>query len=283
VGGEPVDRVIATRFPTYAVSHPDKVVWLVHQFRQVYDLLGTAHSDVGAFPEDPDFLAMVRALDQRCLTEASALYSISRNTSDRLLRHNGIECEALYPPPKLGDAYRGDGFGDYVFTVGRLDRMKRFDLLVRALAHTATPVRCVIAGAGPEAQPLAELARSLGVAERVRLAGRVEDGELLDLYAGALAVFYAPFDEDYGYVTVEAFKSGKPVVTTTDSGGVLEFVEDGVTGYVAPAGSVRRLAGHLDELYRDRERAAALGAAGRQVVAGIGWDQVISRLAGWEP
>jgi glycosyltransferase involved in cell wall biosynthesis len=283
VGGEPVDRLIATRFPTYAVAHPDKVVWLVHQYRQAYDLLGTRYSDVGAYPEDPDFLAMVRSLDTRCLSEASGLFSISKNTSERLRRYNGIECEALYPPPKLGEAYRCERFGDYVFTVGRLDRMKRFDLLVRALAHTETAVSCVIAGAGPEAQPLAELARSLGVAERVRLAGRVEDGELLDLYAGALAVFYAPFDEDYGYVTVEGFKSGRPVVTTADSGGVLEFVEEGVNGFVAPAGGVRELAARLDDLYRDRGRAAALGAAGRRRVAGIGWDQVVSRLAGWEP
>jgi glycosyltransferase involved in cell wall biosynthesis len=282
VEGQRVDRVIATRFPTYAVAHPDKVVWLVHQYRQAYELIGTTYSDVGTQPEDPDFLAMIHALDKRCLSEASGVFSISRNTARRLERFNGLGCEPLYPPPPLGEAYRCGPYGDSIFTVGRLDTMKRFDLLIRALRHTRTPVRCAIAGAGPEAQSLAELARSLGVGERVELLGRIEDAELLERYAGALGVFYAPYDEDYGYVTVEAFKSGKPVLTMADSGGVLEHVEDGVNGFVAPEGGLRQLAAHLDRLYDDRQLAARLGEAGCQSVAEIGWDGVVARLTGWE-
>ena len=69
------------------------------------------------------------------------------------------------------------------------------------------------------------------------------------LYARCACVFYAPWDEDYGLVTLEAFHSGKPVVTTDDSGGVLEFVKDGETGLVtrpdplAVAESLARLLG----------------------------------------
>jgi len=274
------DLVVATRFPSYLVRHPNKVVWLVHQHRQAYDLLGTRYSDFGDDARDRRVLATIRAIDRRTLGEARAIYTISRNTAERLARHNDLAAETLYPPPKLDGRHRAGEFGDYVLAVGRLDPIKRFDLLLRALAHVATPVRARLVGVGPEREALAGLAQRLGVAERVELMGWRGDDELLDLYAGALAVFYAPFDEDYGYVTVEAFKSGKPVITAADAGGVLEFVEDGRSGFVCPPDAPREIAARLDLLYRDRERARALGAAGRERVRAIGWDRVIEALTG---
>jgi glycosyltransferase involved in cell wall biosynthesis len=165
-----------------------------------------------------------------------------------------------------------------VLAAGRLDAMKRFHLLVEALAATRQPLRAVIAGEGPEREALEELARRRGVAARVELVGRVGDQRLAELYRGALAVFYAPFDEDYGYVTVEAFTAARPVVTTADAGGVLEFVADGENGLIAAVPTAAEVARQLDRLYEDRGLARRLGAAGRQRVAGIGWDQVIERL-----
>ena len=129
-----------------------------------------------------------------------------------------------------------------------------------------------------EEEKLRALAARLGVADRIDFLGWVADDEMVRLFAGALAVYYAPYDEDYGYVTVEGFKSGKPVVTTADSGGVLEFVEDGVNGFIARAGAAREIAARFDDLYRDRNRARTLGEAGRLQVASIGWDRVLERL-----
>jgi glycosyltransferase involved in cell wall biosynthesis len=148
--GEPVDLVIATRFPSYLVRHPRKVVWLIHQFRQIYDLKGSRFSDFGDRSEDAETEKMLRKFDQRALGEARARFSISRNTADRLARFNRIDAEPLYPPPALGDRYRSGDYGDYLFSAGRLDPMKRFDLLLRAVASARSPVRCVIAGEGPE-------------------------------------------------------------------------------------------------------------------------------------
>jgi glycosyltransferase involved in cell wall biosynthesis len=145
VGGE-IDLVIATRFPSYAVRHPRKVVWLIHQFRQIYELAGTQYSDFGALPGDAAVVEMLRDLDSRALGEARARFSISRTTADRLRRFNGLDAEPLYPPPQLGDRYRSADPGDYVLTVGRLDPMKRFDLLVQALARSTRPLRAVIVG-----------------------------------------------------------------------------------------------------------------------------------------
>jgi len=241
--------------------------------------MGTRHSDFAPDqPRDARVIEMIRTMDRRTLREARAVFTISGNTAQRLRQFNGIEAEPLHPPPRLLNALHTGTSGDYILGVSRLDRLKRFDLLIRAIAATSAPVRCRIAGTGPEREALAALAARLGVADRVELLGWVEDRELVELYAGALAVFFAPYDEDYGYVTVEAFKSGKPVLTTSDAGAVLEFVRDGETGCVASPDSPQQLAAAMDALARDHDRAAALGSAGRAAVAAIDWDQVIERL-----
>lgn len=279
--GKRIDLVIATRFPSYLVKHPNKVVWLVHQLRQVYDLLGTRYSDFSQDrPRDARVIEMIRAMDRRTLSEARAVYTISGNVADRLRRFNQVPAEVLYPPPKLDRLFHSGELGDFIFSVGRLDQLKRFDLLVRAMKHTETPVRCRIAGTGPERESLTALVERLGLGHKVELLGWVDDRDVVEEYANCLGVYYAPYDEDYGYVTVEAFKAGKPVVTTADAGGVLEFVEDGVNGFVCPADSPREIGARLDALWRDRERARALGLAGQRKVREITWDAVIGRLTG---
>ena len=279
VGGRRIDLVICTRFPSYLVQHPNKVVWLIHQFRQVYELMGTRYSDFTDLPEDREVVSMIRTMDRRCLAEARRLCTISQNTADRLQRFLGLEGEAVYPPPALTGRFRSGAPGDHVLGVGRLDAMKRFDLLLRAVAESQGDLRCVIAGSGPEGEALAALARELGIEERVELLGRVDDDRLIDLYAGSLAVYYAPFDEDYGYVTVEAFMAGRAVVTTEDAGGVLEFVRDGVNGLVCKA-SPGRIGQALSRLAADPELARRLGSAGRERVESIHWDAVIETLTG---
>ncbi len=281
--GKRIDLVIATRFPSYLVKHPNKVVWLIHQLRQAYDLLGTEYSDFSERqPRDAKALEMIRAMDRRTLSEARAVYTISGNVADRLRRFNQIEAEVLYPPPKLGPLIRAGDLGEYVFTLGRLDPLKRFDLLIRAMKHTGTPVRCRIGGTGPESDALRDLIVRLGLQEKVELLGWVDDRDVVEQYANCLGVYYAPHDEDYGYVTVEAFKAAKPVVTTADAGGVLEFVEDGLNGFVCPADSPREIGARIDALYRDRERTRAMGLAGQAKVREVTWDRVIERLTGWE-
>ena len=278
--GPEIDLVIATRFPSYLIKHPNKVVWLIHQHRSAYDLLGTRYSSFTRSTRDQEILKMIRTMDQKTLGEARALFANANNTAARLARFNNLKAEALYPPPKLGDAYRCGEFGDYVFAVSRLDPLKRLDLLLRAMAQTSSPVRCKIAGSGPERDRLASLIDELGLGARAELLGHVDDEQLLDLYADSLAVYFAPYDEDYGYVTIEAFKSGKPVLTAQDSGGVLEFVSDEETGFVCPERSPATFGKKIDRLYADRELARRLGAAGKDRVAQINWDHVVLKLTG---
>jgi glycosyltransferase involved in cell wall biosynthesis len=273
--GRPIDLVIGTKFPSYVVRHPNKVVWLVHQFRQAYELDRT---ELGQFDEGAEDRAVRRAvqrLDRIALGEARRLCAISQNVADRLQRSLGLEAEVVLPPPQQLD-FHCEGYENFVLSVGRLDRAKRVDLLLEALA--ADPeLRGIVAGEGPDRARLEELAKRHGLDGRVTFAGRVGDAELADLYARCLAVYYAPVDEDYGMVPYEAFLSEKPVVTTADAGGPLDVVSDRRTGLVveprgeAVAAACRWLREHPDEV-------RAWGQAGKAVAERVTWDHAIERL-----
>ena len=273
--GRPIDLVIATKFPSYVVRHPRKAVWLVHQFRQAYELDRTELGQFGESPEDRALRRAVHRLDRSTLGEATRLCAISRNVADRLRRSLGLEAEVVLPPPQELD-FRCDGYEGFFLSVGRLDRAKRVDLLLDALA--AEPeLRCVVAGDGPDRARLEELARRHGLDGRVRFAGRVDRKELADLYARCLAVYYAPVDEDYGMVPYEAFLSEKPVVTTTDAGGPLDVVADRATGLVcAPRGE--EIAGACRFLLEHPEDVRAWGQAGKAIAERVTWDHAIDRL-----
>jgi glycosyltransferase involved in cell wall biosynthesis len=275
--GEPIDMVIPTKFPSYLVKHPVKVTWLFHQHREVYDLYGTSYCSFTDDPQEQEVRQTIIDMDNKTLRESRGIFTISKNVSARLQRFNGIGSEPLYPPPHYAGRYKQGGFGDYALYAGRLEQLKRCDLLIEAFRHVDPPARLVIAGRGPQLENLERQAERLGLDDRVQFAGFVPEDELIDLYAGAFAVLYAPVDEDYGYVTVEAFLSGKPVITCTDSGGTLEFVDDGRSGYVVEP-NAEALGAAVNELYADRSRARDMGAAGRPKVEGIGWEHVIDRL-----
>lgn len=277
--GRPIDLVIATKFPTYFVRHPNKVAWLIHQYRAAYELAGTVFSDFQHTETDVALRERLVALDTEMLGECRRVYANAGNTAARATRFNGLAAEALYHPPRLADRLRRAEAGSYVLSVGRLEAVKRVDLIVRAMAHTPRDLQLVVAGTGTQAQALEALAAEAGVADRVRFVGEASDDEIVEWYAGALGVIFPPYDEDYGYVTLEAFLSHKPVVTTTDAGGPNEFVVDGVNGWVTPP-EPEALGAAIGRLHADRARAAAQGDAGYERARTITWDGVIEKLVG---
>jgi glycosyltransferase involved in cell wall biosynthesis len=274
--GRPIDLVIATKFPSYAIRHPNKIVWLVHQFRQAYEL---DRGEFGQFSENALDRAAVRSiqrLDRTTLGEARQLFAISRNVADRLQRSTGLEAEVLLPPPQQLEYRASDGVGTFMLSVGRLDRAKRVDLLLEAAALDPS-LRVVVAGEGPDRKRHEQLSAERGLDGRVTFAGRVAENELVDLYADCLAVFYAPVDEDLGLVPYEAFLSEKPVVTTRDAGGPLEVVVDRENGLVcepAPAAVAEACAW----LAANPEQARAWGRSGKRIAERTSWDAVLDRL-----
>ncbi len=273
--GRPIELAIATKFPSYAVRHPNKVVWLLHQFRQAYELDRTELGQFGESAEERATRRAVQRLDRVALGEAKKVFATSRNVADRLQRSTGIAAEVMpHPPQKL--PYRTESYDDFVLSVGRLDRAKRHELLLDALATDST-LHCVIVGDGPDRERLEDVARRHGLDGRARFTGRIDEEELAGLYARCLAVYYAPVDEDFGMVPYEAFLAEKPVVTTTDAGGPLEVVADRTTGLViepraaALAEACSWLRDHVDD-------ARAWGRAGKEIARRVSWDETIARL-----
>ena len=277
--GAPIDLVVATKFPTYFVRHPNKVTWLFHQYRAIYDLCGTPYSEFDHTEADVRLRDRLIQLDREVLGESARLFSNARNTAARLAHYNGLTAEPLYHPPPLAGRLKPGPSGNYVLSVGRLETVKRVDLIVRALAYVERSLRLIVVGDGPLRGQLAETAAGAGVSDRVSWAGIVNEPQLVDLYAGALTVVFPPYDEDYGYVTLEAFLAAKPVVTTTDAGGPLEFVEDGVTGLVTDP-EPQAIGAAIARLAADRPLAASLGHAGYERARMITWDGVVERLVG---
>ena len=183
----------------------------------------------------------------------------------------------LYPPPPQRE-YRHDTYGDYLFGVSRLSPLKRFDLVLRALAEPmAASIKCVIAGEGAEIDALMKLRSHLELEHRVQFVGRLDEAGLLHHLARCRAVIFPPFNEDYGFVTVEAYMSGKPVITCTDSGGPAELVRDGETGFVT-APTAEALAVAMRAVMDDRNLAASMGEAGQAVAQQMTWSAAIQKL-----
>ncbi|HXK09051.1 MAG TPA: glycosyltransferase family 4 protein [Vicinamibacteria bacterium] len=276
--GQRPDLVIPTKFPSYLVRHPRKVAWVFHQYREAYDLDGTPFGSLTDSPEDRSVRDAVHAMDEAALGECRGLFAISRNVAERLARHNRLPATPLHPPPPHLGRHRTDGYGGYLLCPGRLERIKRPDLALRALAASRSGARLKVTGEGPLRTDLLRLAESLGVADRVELLGFVADEDLLALYGGCRAALYVPLDEDFGYVAIESFLSRKPVITTTDAGGPLEFVEEGVSGFVRPP-EPAALAEAIDDVTALPEaRLRDMGAEGHRRVAHISWDAVVDRL-----
>jgi glycosyltransferase involved in cell wall biosynthesis len=260
------------------------VLWLLHQFRQAYDFWGTPHQDLPDTPEGRQVRKVVIESDNRFLPEHHKIYTNSHVTGDRLRRFNGIESEVLFPPLLYTSGFFCRGYGDTIFYPSRIASGKRQYLVVEAMKHVKTPVKLVIAG-GPETP--AELAKLETVIEQHQLHDRVtitprfiSEDEKCRLFADALACAYIPYDEDsYGYVTLEAFQSRKPVITCSDSGGTLILVKDGVSGLVVPPDPVS-LALAMDRLYADRLVARRLGEQGFEMMLelGITWEHVVECL-----
>jgi len=275
--GRPVDLVIASKFPTYFVRHPHKVAWLIHQYRAAYELCGTPYSDFTHTELDVGLRDTLIRLDTEMLGECRAIFANARNTAARLATFNGLIATPLYHPPRLAQRLKPGAYGDYVLSVGRLESVKRVDLIVRAMAHVDPPLRLIVAGDGTQRQNVERAAVESGVADRVTFLGTVVDEDLIELYSGALAVIYPPYDEDFGYVTLEAFLARKPVITCSDSGGPNEFVADDVNGFVCEP-QPEALAEAIRSLATDHRRAEAFGDAGREVASRITWEGVVDAL-----
>jgi glycosyltransferase involved in cell wall biosynthesis len=277
--GHPVDQVISLRFPSYAVRHPRHVCWLNHRMREYYDLWEHFTRGLGRRGRLKENVRrrLFHVIDRRLLTRnVTRLFAQSHTIQARLRRFGGIRSEVLYPPPP-DRPYRTDAYGDYIFAVSRLTPLKRLSLLIEAAALMRNRFLSVkIAGEGAEADLLRERIAQLGLGGRVEMLGGISDEELVEHYARCRAVFFAPWNEDYGFVTLEAFRSGKPVLTAHDSGGPAELVAHEQNGLVAEP-TPQAMAEQLDR-FADRDFTERLGRAAEVASRAHTWDNAVRVL-----
>lgn len=277
--GEKIDGVIATKFPSYLAKHQNKIVWLLHQHRSAYDKAYTKFDDLATYGKKGEIVRRrIHAIDEKCLPEAKKIYTNSQNVANRLWTYNKIKGEALYHPPPLMGQYFSSSYDDYILYPSRIDSLKRQDLIIESMKYVKSGIRLKIVGTGPQMKEYIKLTKDLGLEKRVDFLGYVSNDLLLDLYSKAFCVTYTPFEEDMGYVTLESFLSKKPVITCTDSGGPLEFVEDNLNGYVIEPNP--KLIGKKIDLLYESENFRKMGENGYNKISNmnLSWDYVIEKL-----
>ena len=277
--GKPVDLVIGMKFPAYLVAHDRKVLWIMHQHRAAYNLWGTPFDDLSTYTEGAQIREWIHKCDERFIPSAKKVFANSKTVAERLRHYNKIASEPLYhPPPRAEHLHCGEQ-GDYIFYPSRLEPQKRQELLIETAQHLRTPVKIVLAGGSRDPKHYEALIKRYGVSDRVCLRGLVEESEMIDLYANALGVCYLPFDEDYGYVTLEGMLSRKPVVVARDGGGATEFIEHEREGFIVEP-EPKAIAACLDSLYADRARARLMGERGQEKLKAmdLSWEHVVASL-----
>lgn len=279
--GEKIDRVIAMKFPAIYVKHDHKVLWLMHQHRSAYDLWGKEYGDLHLTPDGKKVRDIIYECDKKYITEAERVFTIAENTSNRLKKYCDIDSVTLYHPPLNYEKLHCEDYKDFIFYPSRISRIKRQRLLVEAARYVRTDVKILLAGSGSrsELSYLENVIKKDHLQERVKLAGFISEEEKIQYYANCLGVYFGAYDEDYGYVTLEALFSEKPVIVHHDAGGPLEFIEDGRNGFVVEA-EARKIAEKMDYLYENRDKAVDMGREGKQSLIGkrMDWDYVIEQL-----
>jgi glycosyltransferase involved in cell wall biosynthesis len=275
------DRVIAFKFPAYSIKHQGKVIWMLHQFRQVYDLWGGEYG-LRPNPLGESIRKIIISADNRDIPSSRRVYTIAQEVTNRLKRFNNINSSVLYPPLQHHELYYTDKPGDYIFYPSRMNTLKRQHLAIAAMRHVKSGVRLVLAGVceGLYFEQLKQLIREYNLEKQVELRNEwISDEEKRTLIANALGIIFIPYKEDYGFVSLEAFYSAKPVITCIDSGGTREFVEDGVSGFEVQS-TPEAIAMAMDTLFFDRLMTERMGKAGQDEINGrdITWPTTIKRL-----
>jgi glycosyltransferase involved in cell wall biosynthesis len=271
-----IDLVIGTKFPSYMVPHKNKIIWLVHQYREIYDLHDTVYSGFQATSNHVQVRDQLIELDQLAFSEAKKIFTISKTVSKRLKHFNDFDSTPIYPPLDDAEKFKFVSLDDFVLSVSRLEGNKRVRLLIEAMRYVSSRIKAVIIGEGYLRKEYEQLAALNEVSDRILFTGSISRSELVDYYSRAGALFYGPIGEDYGYATLEAFYSSKPVITCNDSGGILEFV-DKSTGWVCEP-DAQSIAANIEEAMTNKAQAKLRGEAGHHRIQFINWDTALDTL-----
>jgi glycosyltransferase involved in cell wall biosynthesis len=277
-----IDLCIGLKFPAYFIPHKNKVIWALHQHRAAYELFNTDFSNLKANADGASIKNIVHNADDLYLKEAKRLYTISENVSKRMKKNNHIDSMALYHPcPDMDKFYNGT-YEDYILMPSRINITKRQMLALEAMLLTICDTKLYIMGKADnnyERDRMLCFIKERKLQNKVKYFDYVTQDEKLRLYANARAILFIPYDEDYGYITLEAMAASKAVITTKDSGGPLEFVENGKNGLTIDPEPIE-IAKAFDEFGKSPSMALEMGRNSKSLLGdmNITWDNVVKEL-----
>lgn len=281
-----VDRVISMKFPTYFIPSEHHTIWLIHQYRQAYDMWNSPYCNIPHNSDGEAVRDFIRAHDNDIFRKQSEIFTISDEVSRRLKSYNGVKSQSLRAPINDPDLFCGGESSGYILAPGRINSTKRQALLIEAMQYLPNTARLIVAGppdSEDDVRHLGSLVERHGLVGRVKLDLRfLGRDELAEYVNHAVAIAYLPYQEDsYGYVTMEAFEAGKPVITCSDAGELLEIVHDGSTGFVSEA-DPKVLASAMATLMYNPNLAKKMGEQAREFWHGkdINWTSHIAKLLG---
>lgn len=275
------DMLIASKFPAYCIPHRNKVIWLFHQFRQVYELWENKYG----FNSTPKFSYLkdfIFNIDSKEIPRSAKIFSLSEEVAQRLKQYNHIESEILYAPVNDADKFYCDSYNDYIFYPSRISEIKRQHLAIEAMAYVKSNVKLYIAGkcAEPDYEnSINHLIKNKNIHGKVKLMGEIPQQEKFNIFSKSLGAIFIPYKEDYGLVTLEAGLAKKATICTTDSGGVREFITSNSNGLVTDP-DPKKIAEAMDFLYFNKDKAKIYGEAAYEKIQSLNlnWENIVNRI-----
>jgi glycosyltransferase involved in cell wall biosynthesis len=202
--------------------------------------------------------------------EFDRLIVASEYMRQELLRNgfDPVRIEMHPPVPRTAEQWLVSSFSNRNLVVysGQIIRGKGVDVLLRALSRVSLPFECVVLGDGNHRPHCEQLARDLGLGNRVRFVGFVPQEELRRFFAEAtLAVMSSVWPEPFGASGLEAMRYGLPVVAF-DAGAIREWLIDGSNGFLVPWMDTMKFAARIEQLLADKSLARRLGENARAAV-----------------
>jgi len=277
-----IDKIICLKFPVYCLTHQFKIIWLCHQHRPVYDMWNNQVGGLVNTEENRKLKSFIKFSDNEALITAKKRFAISKNVSHRLKLHNDIQSDVLYPPisSKITKKDKIE-YDKFILCPSRINRLKRQHLIVEAFCSISSDYKLILTGIKEDAEYFTDITKIISKYNRendVIFLGFISDEKLSSLYRRCNFVTFIPYDEDYGYITIEAMSYMKCVLCTSDSGGVNEFIEHGVNGYkVSP--QKESLSAALNTLIHTKDSIKFGKAAYEKYLSlNLCWDNTINKL-----
>ena len=257
------------------------VLWYCYvPYRFAFDLYKwkTRNMDIGRRIPFEAWIASFKYLENRTVPNIEYIFSVSKNSQDRIKKYLNRDSEVLYPGIET-HKFSCKNYENFFFYPSRIDTIKEFEYAIEAFkifSKKRKGWKFVIAGS--LAGFFKEYYRGLQSMcdDSIIIETDVSEERILDLYSRCYAMLFSAVDEDFGLVPLEALASSKPVIARNE-GGPRETISDGVDGFLV--NSPEQMAEKMEWLAQNPDTCEKMGRAGKEKVNKyFTWDYFLKRF-----